>query len=66
MTIINAKYLQNNIITIGMKDRINNKRRGDDSYLAVNRCKRRGYIVIIAFPVAVASSNIRNSFFYTS
>jgi sulfur carrier protein ThiS len=38
-----------------MKDRINNKRRGDDSYLAVSRRKRRRYIMIIAIPVAVAA-----------
>jgi sulfur carrier protein ThiS len=38
-----------------MKDRINNTRRGDDSYLAVSRRKRRRYIMIIAIPVAVAA-----------
>jgi sulfur carrier protein ThiS len=38
-----------------MKDRINNTRRGDDSYLAVSRRKRRLYIMIIAIPVAVAA-----------
>jgi sulfur carrier protein ThiS len=38
-----------------MNDRINNKRRGDDSYLAVSRRKRRQYIMIIAIPVAVAA-----------